>query len=126
MSQSFQLTIQVKVSPHDPNVLYHTSEHLFKTSDGGVHWQAISPDLTRNDKSKQKVSGGDITLDDSGTEYYDTIFALAESLITKGLLWVGTDDGLIQISRDEGKNWTNITPKEMPEWSRISQIDASP
>jgi hypothetical protein len=91
-----------------------------------VHWQAISPDLTRNDKSKQNVSGGEITLDDSGTEYYDTIFALAESPITKGLLWVGTDDGLIQITRDEGKNWSNISPKDLPEWSRISQIEASP
>ena len=99
---------------------------MFKTTDGGVHWQAISPDLTRNDKSKQKVSGGDITLDDSGTEYYDTIFALAESPITKGLLWVGTDDGLIHLTQDEGKTWTNITPKDMPEWSRISQIDPSP
>src|SRR5215469_16928011 len=99
---------------------------LFKTTDGGVRWQPISPDLTRNDKSKQKVSGGDITLDDSGTEYYDTIFALAESPLKKGQLWVGTDDGLIQLTQDEGKTWTNITPKDMPEWSRISQIDASP
>jgi hypothetical protein len=99
---------------------------LFKTTDGGVHWQAISPDLTRNDKGKQKVSGGSITLDDSGTEYYDTIFALAESPITKGLLWVGTDDGLMQLTKDEGKTWANITPKDMPEWSRISQIDPSP
>jgi len=114
------------ISPHDPNTLYHAGECLFKTTDAGVHWEAISPDLTRNDKEKQKVSGGDITLDDSGTEYYDTIFALAESPIMKGLLWVGTDDGLIQITRDEGKNWTNITPKDIPEWSRISQIDPSP
>jgi hypothetical protein len=91
-----------------------------------MHWQAISPDLTRNDKEKQKVSGGDITIDDSGTEYYDTIFALAESPIAKGLLWVGTDDGLIQLTKDEGKTWTNVTPKDMPEWSRVSLIDASP
>jgi hypothetical protein len=91
-----------------------------------VHWQAISPDLTRNDKEKQKVSGGDITLDDSGTEYYDTIFALAESPLKKGLLWVGTDDGVIQLTQDEGKTWSNVTPKDMPEWARISLIDASP
>jgi hypothetical protein len=91
-----------------------------------MHWQAVSPDLTRNDKEKQKVSGGDITIDDSGTEYYDTIFALAESPIAKGLLWVGTDDGLIQLTKDEGKTWTNVTPKDMPEWSRVSLIDASP
>jgi len=126
LEHRFQWTAPVLISPHDPNTLYHGGEMLFKTTDGGVHWQAISPDLTRNDKSKQKVSGGDITLDDSGTEYYDTIFALAESPITKGLLWVGTDDGLIQFTKDEGKEWTNVTPKDMPEWSRISQIDPSP
>jgi photosystem II stability/assembly factor-like uncharacterized protein len=126
LEHRFQWTAPVLISPHDPNTLYHGGEVLFKTTDGGVHWKAISPDLTRNDKVKQKVSGGDITLDDSGTEYYDTIFALAESPITKGLLWVGTDDGLIQLTQDEGKTWTNITPKDMPEWSRISQIDPSP
>jgi photosystem II stability/assembly factor-like uncharacterized protein len=126
LEHRFQWTAPVMISPHDPNTLYHGGEVLFKTTDGGVHWQPISPDLTRNDKTKQKVSGGDITLDDSGTEYYDTIFALAESPITKGLLWVGTDDGLIQLTRDEGKSWTNVTPKDMPEWSRISQIDPSP
>jgi photosystem II stability/assembly factor-like uncharacterized protein len=126
LEHRFQWTAPVMISPHDPNTLYHGGEMLFKTTDGGVHWQAISPDLTRNDKSKQKVSGGNITLDDSGTEYYDTIFALAESPIKQGLLWVGTDDGLIQLTQDDGKNWTNITPKDMPEWSRISQVDPSP
>ena len=125
LEHRFQWTAPVMLSPHDPNTLYHGGERLFKTTDGGVHWQAISPDLTRNDKSKQKVSGGDITLDDSGTEYYDTIFALAESPTTKGMLWVGTDDGLIQLTQDEGKTWSNVTPKDMPEWSRVSQIDAS-
>jgi photosystem II stability/assembly factor-like uncharacterized protein len=126
LDHRFQWTAPVLSSSHDPNTLYHAGERLFKTTDGGVHWQAISPDLTRNDKTKQTVSGGDITLDDSGTEYYDTIFALAESPITQGLLWVGTDDGLVQLTRDEGKTWTNITPKDLPEWSRISQIEASP
>jgi len=82
--------------------------------------------LTRNDKSKQQVSGGPIDKDDTGTEYYDTIFAVAESPLVKDLIWVGTDDGLLQITRDGGKNWTNITPKSLPDWSRISQIDASP
>jgi photosystem II stability/assembly factor-like uncharacterized protein len=126
LEHRFQWTAPVLVSPHDPNTLYHGAEVLFKTTDGGMHWQAISPDLTRNDKSKQKVSGGDITLDDSGTEYYDTIFALAESPVTRGVLWVGTDDGLVQLTKDDGKTWTNITPKDVPEWSRISQIDPSP
>jgi photosystem II stability/assembly factor-like uncharacterized protein len=126
LEHRFQWTAPVVISLHDSNTLYHGGERLFKTTDGGVHWKAISPDLTRNDKSKQRVSGGAITLDDSGTEYYDTIFALAESPIAKGLLWVGTDDGLVQITRDEGKSWTKITPKDLPEWSRISQIEASP
>ena len=114
------------ISPNNPNTLYHAGESLFKTTDGGVHWVAISPDLTRNDKSKQQASGGSITIDDTGTEYYDTIFAVAESPVAKDLIWAGTDDGLIQITRDGGKNWTNVTPKDLPEWSRISLIDASP
>jgi photosystem II stability/assembly factor-like uncharacterized protein len=126
LEHRFQWTAPVLLSPHDPNTLYHAGERLFKTTDGGVHWQAISPDLTRNDKSKQQPSGGDITLDDTGTEYYDTIFAVAESPISRGLIWIGTDDGLVQITRDEGKNWANVTPKDLPEWSRVSQIDASP
>jgi photosystem II stability/assembly factor-like uncharacterized protein len=126
LEHRFQWTAPILVSPHDPNTLYHAGERLFKTTDGGMHWEAISPDLTRNDKSKQQVSGGPIDKDDSGTEYYDTIFAVAESPVVKGLIWAGTDDGLIQITRDGGKNWTNITPKDLPEWSRISQIDASP
>jgi photosystem II stability/assembly factor-like uncharacterized protein len=126
LEHRFQWTSPVMISPHDPETLYHAGEQLFKTTDGGVHWDAISPDLTRNDKSKQQPSGGPINLDDSGTEYYDTIFALAESPVTKGVIWAGTDDGLIQITRDSGKTWTNITPKDLAEWSRVSQIDASP
>jgi photosystem II stability/assembly factor-like uncharacterized protein len=126
LAHRFQWTAPLVFSPHDPNTIYHAGERLFKTTDGGGHWEAISPDLTRNDKSKQQVSGGDIDKDDAGTEYYDTIFAVAESPLVKELIWAGTDDGLIQITRDGGKNWTNITPKDLPEWSRISQIDASP
>ena len=126
LEHRFQWTAPVLISRYDPSTLYHAGERLFKTTDGGMHWEAISPDLTRNDKSKQQVSGGAITLDDSGTEYYDTIFALAESPVVKGLLWVGTDDGLIQLTRDDGKTWTNVTPKDVPQWSRISQVEASP
>lgn len=126
LEHRFQWTAPLLISPHDPNTLYHGGERLFKTTDGGVHWEAISPDLTRNDKSKQVASGGDITLDDSGTEYYDTIFTIAESPITKGVIWVGTDDGLVQLTRDDGKSWSNITPKDLPEWSRISLVEASP
>ena len=126
LEHRFQWTAPIQISPHDPNTLYYGGERVFKTTDGGVHWEAISPDLTRNDKSKQQPSGGPITIDDTGTEYYDTVFAIAESPVTKGLIWAGTDDGLIQVTRDSGKTWTNVTPKDLPEWSRISQIDASP
>ncbi len=126
LTHRFQWTAPLMLSPHDPNTLYHAGERLFKTTDAGMHWTAISPDLTRNDKSKQIPSGGPVSIDDTGTEYYDTIFALAESPLEKGLLWAGTDDGLVQITRDGGKTWTNVTPKNLPAWSRISQIDASP
>jgi photosystem II stability/assembly factor-like uncharacterized protein len=122
----FQWTAPNMLSIHDPHTLYHAGEMLFKTTDEGMHWTAISPDLTRNDKSKQQISGGPIDKDDTGTEYYDTIFALAESKLEKDLIWAGTDDGLIQITRDAGKTWTNVTPKNMPEWSRVSLIEASP
>jgi len=114
-------------SPNDPNILYHAGERLFKTSDGGMHWEAISPDLTRNDKSKQFPSGGEITIDDTGTEYYDTIFALAESSVKAGVIWAGSDDGsAARDARTAARTGTNVTPKDLPEWSRISGIDASP
>jgi photosystem II stability/assembly factor-like uncharacterized protein len=126
LEHRFQWTAPIVISPHDPNTLYHAGERLFKTTDGGLHWETISPDLTRNDKTKQQPSGGPINIDDTGTEYYDTIFAIAESPVAKDLIWAGTDDGLIHITRDGGKNWNNVTPKDLPEWSRISQIEASP
>jgi len=126
LEHRFQWTAPILFSPHDPNTLYHAGERLFKTTDGGMHWEAVSPDLTRNDKSKQQASGGPIDKDDSGTEYYDTIFAVAESPLVKGLIWVGADDGLVHITRDGGQNWTDITPRDLPDWSRISQIEASP
>jgi photosystem II stability/assembly factor-like uncharacterized protein len=121
----FQWTEPILFSPHDPNVLYTAAERLFRTSNQGSSWTAISPDLTRNDKSKQQSSGGPLTKDNTGVEYYDTIFTVAESPLQKGLIWVGTDDGLIHLTRDGGANWTNITPKEMPEWSMVSVIEAS-
>ena len=126
LEHRFQWTAPIVISPQDPNTLYYGGERVFKTTDGGVRWEAISPDLTRNDKSKQQASGGTITIDDTGTEYYDTVFTIAPSAVAKGLIWAGTDDGLIQITRDEGKSWTNVTPKDLAEWSRISLVEASP
>src|SRR5262249_50001640 len=96
-----------------------------KTSDGGMHWTPISPDLTRNDKSKQKWSGGPITGDNTTAEYYCTIFAIAESPSAKGVLWAGSDDGLIHVSRDGGQHWQNVTPKALHEWGTIVCIEAS-
>ena len=119
-------TMPILFSPHDPNELYHSAQYLFRSMDGGHSWQTISPDLTRNDKSKQQDSGGPITKDQASIEFYDLIFAVAESPKQKGLIWVGTDDGLIQLTRDDGKTWTNVTPKGFPEWAMVSLIEASP
>ena len=126
LDHRFQWTAPIVTSPFDPNTIYYGGERIFKTSDGGTHWDAISGDLTRNDKSKQQPSGGPITIDDTGTEYYDTVFSIAPSPVAKGVIWAGTDDGLIQVTRDEGKSWSNVTPKDLAEWSRISLIEASP
>jgi photosystem II stability/assembly factor-like uncharacterized protein len=124
----FQWTAPILVSPHDPRVIYHAANVLFRTSDGGEHWTAISPDLTRNDKSKQKWSGGPLTGDNTGVEIYDTIFAVAESPKEKGVLWCGSDDGLVHVSRDAGKQWQNVTAnlQGVPEWSTVDCIEASP
>jgi len=119
-------TEPIVVSPHDPDVLYTAGEVVFKSTDHGMSWNVISPDLTRNDKSKQESSGGPITKDNTSVEYYDTVFTIAESPVQKDLLWTGSDDGLVHLTRDGGKNWTNVTPQGMPEWSLVSLIEASP
>jgi len=119
-------TEPIVISPQSPDVLYTAAEMVFKSTDHGASWTAISPDLTRNDKSKQESSGGPISKDNTSVEYYDTVFTVAESPLQKGLIWAGTDDGLVHITRDGGKSWSNITPKGIPEWSMISLIEASP
>jgi hypothetical protein len=121
-----QWTEPLFVSVHDSNVLYTAAQFVLRSPDQGRTWKAISADLTRNDKSKQQPSGGPITLDITSVEYYDTVFALGESPLQQGLLWAGTDDGLIQLTRNDGESWADVTPKDMPAWSMVSLIDPSP
>ncbi|MGD0736675.1 MAG: hypothetical protein ABR976_16210 [Terracidiphilus sp.] len=126
MKYRFQWSFPLLFSPHNPKRLYAGSNVLLATTDEGQHWTAMSPDLTRNDKSKQGPSGGPITKDNTAVEYYDTIFTVDESPLKAGLIWVGSDDGLIHITTDDGKTWQNVTPKDAPEWIRINCIAASP
>jgi photosystem II stability/assembly factor-like uncharacterized protein len=126
MKYRFQWTFPIVSSPHDPNVVYTAGNRVFRSTDEGTSWEVISPDLTRNDPTKYGPAGGPITKDNTSVEYYGTVFAFAESKVEKGLLWSGSDDGLVQVSRDAGKTWTNVTPKDLPEWSMISQVDPSP
>ena len=125
LEHRFNWTSPLSMSPFDSDTLYYGMERLYKTSNRGASWTAISPDLTRNDKSKQQASGGPITKDITSVEYYDTIFAIAESPLRKGTIWVGTDDGLIHLTRDDGGSWANVTPSGMPAWGTVSMIEPS-
>lgn len=122
----FQWTSPTVLSPHDPNILYTGGNHVFKSTNEGQSWQMISPDLTRADPETLGPSGGPITKDNTGAETYATVFAIAESPLQAGLIWIGTDDGLIHITHDGGENWENINPPDLPDWALISIIEASP
>jgi photosystem II stability/assembly factor-like uncharacterized protein len=128
MKYRFQWTAPISGSPFDPKVVYHGAQVIFRTRDGGQKWDVISPDLTRNDKSKQKWTGGPITGDGTGVETYGTVFAIAESPKQKGLIWAGSDDGLVHVTIDDGKNWKNVTASMpgFPEWGTVSMIEPSP
>lgn len=121
----FQWNFPLRFSPHEPYALYAGANVLFKSTDEGQSWEAISPDLTRADSSKMGASGGPITKDNTSVEYYCTIFTLMESPLEKGLIWTGSDDGLVYLTRDGGKSWLNVTPKGMPEWIQVNSIEAS-
>ena len=122
----FQWNFPIVFSPHDPNTMYAGANVIFKSSNEGQTWKIISPDLTRNDKSKQGSSGGPITKDNTSIEYYDTIFTVIESPVQKDLIWVGSDDGMVHVTADGGKKWDDVTPKGMPEWIQVNSIDALP
>ena len=119
----FQWTAPLLLSPHDPHVLYVGGNRLFRTLTEGQSWTPISPDLTRHDPSTLGISGGPITSDQTTAEYYATIFALAESPLAKGELWTGSDDGLLHLSRDNGVTWSDITPKQLGDFTRVSSIE---
>jgi hypothetical protein len=126
MKYRFQWNFPIIFSKHNPKRLYTFSNQVHLTENEGQEWKIISPDLTRNDPAKLKSSGGPITQDNTSVEYYCTIFAANESPLKEGLLWVGSDDGLIHLTQDGGKTWDNITPKQLPEWTMINSIEPSP
>lgn len=126
LEHRFQWTFPIILSPHDPETVYVGGERVFRSTDRGSSWQAISDDLTTNDKTKQRSSGGPITKDNTSVEYYCTVFTIAESPVEQGVIWAGTDDGLIHVSSDNGGTWTDVTPGEMGDWPMISLIEASP
>ncbi len=121
----FQWTFPIVFSPHDRNTLYVTAQKVFKTTDGGATWQAISPDLTAHDPATLGPVGGPITRDMTGTEWYGTIFTFAESPVKAGVLWAGSDDGLIHLSRDAGATWDDVTPKALGRFTRVSLLEPS-
>ena len=123
--ERWQWTYPIIFSPVNPKVLYTGSQHLWKTTNGGLDWVKISPDLTRHDPKTMGPSGGPITRDMNGPEVYAVIFAIGPSKRTTNVIWTGSDDGMIHVTRDAGVTWANVTPKDMPDFGRVSIIDAS-
>ena len=126
ITERFQWTFPIVFSPTDPSALYVGSQHVWKTTNGGHSWTKISPDLTRHDPKTMGDSGGPITRDETGVETYATVFTIAPSPKDGNLIWTGSDDGYVFVTRDGGQNWTNVTPKDLPDFSRISLVEASP
>ena len=121
----FNWTFPIAFSPHDNHTMYVGSQYVHRTTNGGASWEIISPDLTRHDSATMKPSGGPITKDNTGAEVYADVFALAESPVTKGIIWAGSDDGYLNVTRDNGKNWMRVTPAGLPDFALISIIEPS-
>ncbi len=121
----FQWTFPIIVSPHNSNVVYAGSQHVHKSTNGGQSWSVISPDLTYNDKNTQGNSGGPLTKDQTSVEYYNVVFVIEESPRKQGMLWTGSDDGKLFLTQDDGKSWTDVTPRDMAKYTRVSSISAS-
>ncbi|TVR77456.1 MAG: glycosyl hydrolase [Sphaerobacteraceae bacterium] len=126
MKYRFQWTFPIVLSPHDPEIIYTGGQFIFKSTNGGDSWEKFSPDLTRADPETLKPSGGPITKDNIGTEIYATVFAIAESPVKPGVIWAGSDDGLVHVTQDNGETWTNVTPGDLDDWPLISIIEPSP
>ena len=122
----FQRVSPMATSPFDPEILYYGSQHVHRTRDKGVTWETISPDLTANDPCCQGASGEPITRDVTGEEFYSTLYAITESPLERGVIWTGANDGPVFVTRDNGKKWVNVTPKDLPKGGRVQWIDASP
>ncbi len=122
----FQWTFPIVISPHDPDRLYVGANVIFQSLDGGATWEPISPDLTTDDETKQGSSGGPLTKDNTGVEYYCTVFTIAESPRREGMIWAGSDDGLVHLTMDGGQTWTDVTPSGMGDWPLVSLVEASP
>lgn len=126
MRYRFHWSTPVALSPHDPDTLYVCGDHVFRSTDEGQSWKTVSPDLTRNDRTKMGRAGGPITYDTGSADNYGTLMAFAESPVQRGVLWAGSDDGLVHLSRDDGTTWTNVTPPGLPEWANVNTVEPSP
>ena len=121
----FQRVAPIHVSPHNPDMVYHGSQFLHKTVTDGKEWETISPDLTAFEKDKQVISGSPITRDITGEEYYSTLYSIRESKVKAGVIWTGSNDGVISVTKDGGKTWKNVTPKKLPKGGRVESVEPS-
>lgn len=126
LNYRFQRVVPIEVSPHDPSTVYHGSQFVHKTTDEGVTWEQLSPDLTAFRPERQMVSGGPITRDITGEEHYSVVYAIEESPVAAGVIWAGANDGLVHVTRDGGETWTDVTPPNMPPEGRVQTIEPSP